>query len=119
MIAARSAPRSEPAKSYDFRPKARPRSARSAALEEPREGRPAREHVIDGLSDGIVPGELGAFRARPLFERSDERRGSSSNREADAYLLALAFERGAAGTMGPTGSASATVLPPMFVPVTL
>jgi hypothetical protein len=32
MIAARSAPRSEPAKSHDFRPKARPRSARSAAL---------------------------------------------------------------------------------------
>ena len=32
IAAARSAPRSEPAKSHDFLPRAKPRSARSAAL---------------------------------------------------------------------------------------
>ena len=43
-----------------------------------------REHVIDGLGDGIVPGELGAFRARPLFERGDERRASLSGAQRAA-----------------------------------
>jgi hypothetical protein len=30
---------------------------------------PAGEPIIDGLGGGVVPGELGAFGAHPLFER--------------------------------------------------
>ena len=50
------------------------RKTDTPVFEEAGEGRPTGEHVIDGFGDAIVPGELGAFGAQPLFERGDERR---------------------------------------------
>jgi hypothetical protein len=81
MRAARSAPRSDPANSHDFLPRAKPRRARSAALFE-RQILPSSrkrvkacqcEHVVDRLGDYIVPGEFGALGAHPAFERGDQR----------------------------------------------
>src|SRR5436190_17996311 len=51
MAAARAAPRSEPAKSHDFLPRAKPRSARSAAL------------LVHGTA--TFPAGAGAKRKRP------------------------------------------------------
>jgi hypothetical protein len=53
------------------------RRADAAVVEDTREGRPAREHVVNGLCDGIVPREFGAFGAHPLIERGDEGRAPS------------------------------------------
>ena len=57
MIAARSRPRSEPANSNDFRPRAMPRSAGiigqadSPVIEESGEGLDPLQHVVHGLGD--------------------------------------------------------------------
>src|SRR5215472_11277363 len=79
--AARSPPRSEPAKSQFLRPMAMPRSARSAAIgqadaavaEKAGEGGPALEHVIHGLGDIGMAGQPGPLAAHPVFELADQR----------------------------------------------
>lgn len=82
MKAARLPPRSEPAKSQDFRPKAIPRSARSAALfvrqtraplDEEREGGPPvlLEHVGDRLGDGVVLRHGSLFGPHPVVQILD------------------------------------------------
>jgi len=77
MAAARSPPRSEPAKSQFLRPMAMPRSVRSAALlgqadaaiaEKAGEGGPALEHVIHGLGDIGMAGQPSPLTAHPVFE---------------------------------------------------
>src|SRR3954469_18936982 len=73
ITAARSPPRSEPANNQARRPKATPRNARSAALllrqmrpsSRKREGRPARQHVIDRLGGLGVARQPDAFGAHP------------------------------------------------------
>ena len=93
IAAARSAPRSEPAKSHDFLPRANPRSARSAALfdrqmrpsSRKRKGVPALEHVVDRLGDGRGAGQLSAFVPKPLLQVCNERRASLGSR-ASALL---------------------------------
>src|SRR5262245_62869556 len=73
ITAARSPPRSEPANSHDLRPRAMPRSSRSAALlvrqtrpvEEAREGGPALEHIIHRPGNLGVPREFCAFDPHP------------------------------------------------------
>lgn len=84
MAAARWPPRSEPAKSHDFLPRAMPRSPRSAALFDKQtrpsssqacEGWPALQHIVHGLGNVAAARELGPLRAHPGFELSNERRG--------------------------------------------
>ena len=78
MAAARSAPRSEPAKSHDFLAKRktseRPlggvvRQADPAVVEEAGKAVPAPEHVVDRLDDGGRARQPGAFIAQPRFQR--------------------------------------------------
>src|SRR5215212_11940040 len=82
MAAARSPPRSLPANNHDFLPSytsQRPlggvvREADPAVVQEPREGLPAGQHVVHGLGDRAVAGQLAAALAHPGFEFGDERR---------------------------------------------
>src|SRR5204862_3556861 len=74
MIAARSPPRSEPQNNHDFRPKAMPRTPRSAALFD-RQMRPSSRKRVNALQrlsmfgDIVAARELGALRAHPGFYR--------------------------------------------------
>src|SRR5918994_3914788 len=68
----RSAPRSEPAKSHDRRPRAKPLRARSAALLERqirpswrKRAKPASKHVVDRLGHGGRARQAGALVAQP------------------------------------------------------
>src|SRR3954447_17324138 len=82
MIAARSPPRSEPQNNHDFRPKAMPRTPRSAALFD-RQMRPSSrkrvnalqtlEHVVHGLGDVVATREFGALLAHPGLQIGDQR----------------------------------------------
>ena len=83
MTAARSAPRSDPANSHGFLPRAKPRRARITAalferqilpiVKEASEGLPARQHVVDRLSNRDVSREFyGALGAHPSLERGDQ-----------------------------------------------
>lgn len=82
MAAVRSTPRLEPANSQALRPRARPRSARSAALFD-RQVRPssrneaklspATEHVVDWLGDGRRAGDFDALLAEPDAQIVGER----------------------------------------------
>src|ERR1700734_1668561 len=80
MTAARSAPRSDPANSHDFLPRAKPRRAPGRIVREAdppivkqaSEGLPARQHVVDRLSNRDVSREFGALGAHPSLERGDQ-----------------------------------------------
>ena len=82
MTAARSPPRSEPANSQALRPRAMPRSARSAALlvrqirpssRKRVKAIPALQHVVHGLGDVGMPRQPGALGPHPGFQVADER----------------------------------------------
>src|SRR3954454_20595611 len=84
IAAALSPPRSLPANSHDFSSKSDSaqrslgsiiREANPAIAEEPGEGSPAHQHVVHGLGDRVVPGQLAAALAHPGLEFGDQRRG--------------------------------------------
>lgn len=92
MKAARSPPRSEPAKSHDFRPRLpakrdtaqRPlrgivRQADPAVFDEPGEGGPALglEHVVDRFGDRVVLRQPVALGMQPAMKLLDQRPGQS------------------------------------------
>lgn len=107
MTAARSPPRSEPAKSHDFRPNAIPLGARSAAglvrQMRPSSGNAVKaahspclatvsggNDVIDGLGRTVVFRELCAFLQQPVAQAFDPRAGSfQPNDQAGARVLAV------------------------------
>ena len=79
MNAARSPPRSEPANSHAFLPRATPRSARSAALlvrqirpssRNRGERGPVLEHIVDRARDRVVACERGTLIERSHCSRS-------------------------------------------------
>src|SRR5947207_978405 len=83
MAAARSPPRSDPEMNQDFRPRAIPRSSRSAALlvkqmrpsrEQSREDVDTLEHAVHGLGDFVVTRELGSLPPHPIAEIIHQRR---------------------------------------------
>jgi hypothetical protein len=47
------------------------RETDAAAFKKAHEDRPTRQHVVDGLGNGVVARELDAFGAHPLFKRCD------------------------------------------------
>jgi len=80
MMAAWSAPRSEPANSQDLRPKAAQRAlcriigqADSPVIDEAGEPVPAAQHVVDGLGDRGRVRQPGTLLAQPGFERRQQR----------------------------------------------
>ncbi len=98
MAAARRPPRSDPQNSHDFLPNAMPRSPLSAALFERQtrpssrkqcEGRPALEHVVDGLGQIVPAGELGALLAHIGFGDRRPAAGSSVCRTAIRWSALL------------------------------
>jgi len=95
--AARCPPRSEPANSHDFLPRATPRGARSAAqadaavVEKPGEGRPAFEHIVHRLGEIVAARQLGSLLTQPALQISDQRRAQLLPNRA-ALLGALAVD---------------------------
>src|SRR3954447_15740424 len=83
IAAARCPPRSEPANSHDFLPRAIPRKARSAS---------ALEHGVHGLGEIVAARQFGPLLAQPLFQIGDQRRAQFlPNRPA--LIGALAIDR--------------------------
>ena len=100
MKAALSPPRSEPQNSQALRPRATPRSARSAALfvrtdpavlEEPGESVPALEHVVHRLGHAGVAGEAFALAPHPALEIGN--RGAVHSRRGEAGGAVGAVDR--------------------------
>ena len=101
MSAARRPPRSEPQNSHDFPSEshaAQPalggivRHADAPVFEEQREGRPALEHVVDGLHEVVPARQFGRLLAHVGHEIVDQRPAlRAANRQA--LLGALAVDR--------------------------